>query len=57
MSKHENYVDEATAMEKTGYKRTSLYRLRKDGKIKWTSAKSGRKVKYYLPDLMALLGF
>lgn len=50
------YIPEKEAMELTGYKRTTLYLLRKSDDIRWTAAKTGRRVRYHKRDLEKYIG-
>jgi len=56
MKTNEEYILESEAMALTGYKRTRLYQFRINGDVRWTAAKSGRKIRYHKRDLEKLIG-
>lgn len=50
------YLTPKEAAEVSGYSLSTLNKLRYAGKIKWTAAKSGRKVRYHKNDLLKYAG-
>lgn len=50
------YLTPQEAAELSGYSIVTLNRLRYNGLIKWTAARSGRKVRYHKDSLLKYLG-